>query len=135
MKEEKKCEIIKDILENKGKSKYLNNSNNDSVYEIKTLINNYNDVKLYQIEKENKNQINNIFEQHNSLILANINSEAFELNTYIHNLKDIIYALIPLIEKDQLTTQDIYDNIVELVEKYIHYYVEFASSQVKLNLI
>lgn len=131
-KEEKKCEIIKDILTKKGSSIYLKDlPNSVKVNDLNTLMKNNNDLRIHQIEKENKHQIIQIFDQHNAMIINKINSESDEFIDFINNVKNILYAIIPLIEKDQLITQEIYDSIVDTIDKYYKYYLDLNSSQVK----
>jgi hypothetical protein len=134
-KEEKKCEILKDILSKKGNSKYLSQPvSNEKPYELKTLIRNYNDLRVHQIEKENKFKINCIFDSHNEMISEIVNSDAYELNDILNKIKEIILAFIPLIEKDQLITQDIYDCISAFTEKYKENYNSFTVNQYNLKL-
>lgn len=127
-----KCSIFKDILSKKNNSIYLSNlkTPSEKINDLSTLFKNYVDLKIHQIEKENKFQINGIFNEHNKMITQVMNSEGYEFTTMLNSLKQIVFALIPLIEKDQFFTQEIYENIVDIIDKYTKYYVDLSSSQV-----
>jgi len=131
-KEEIKCSMLRDILTKKNNSSLISNTKiaGEKVYDLCTLMKNYLDLKLHQIEKENKFQIHSIFNEHNKMITQVINSEGNEFSLILSNIKEMVYGLIPLIEKDQLFTQEIYENIFDIVDKYTKYYVDLTSSQV-----
>ncbi len=124
--------MLRDILTKKNNSSLISNNKiaGEKVYDLCTLMKNYLDLKLHQIEKENKFQIHSIFNEHNKMITQVINSEGNELSLILSNIKEMVYGLIPLIEKDQLFTQEIYENIFDIVDKYTKYYVDLTSSQV-----
>lgn len=132
-KEEIKCSIFKDLLTKKNNSSLISNTKiqGQNINDLGTLIKNYLDLKMHQIEKENKFQINCIFNQHNKIITQVINSEGNEFTMILSNINELVYGLIPLIEKDQFFTQEIYENIVDIVDKYTKYYVDLTSSQVR----
>jgi len=68
-------------------------------------------------------------------IIENTNSDKIEVNSCLADLKEIIFAIIPLIEIDQDKTQKIYEIIVDLVEKYIKLNQSIKINQVRYNNI
>lgn len=137
-KEEKKLEIIKDILANKSSSKFIkketNPVNENSVYDVKTLANNIIDLKVFQTELLNKESLSKVLQLQEKLVAQVMNSDSFELIDVINKIKNVVLLFIPIIEKDQITTESVYDILTEICEYYKSQHVSMTQNQYSLKL-